>query len=119
LVAGAQFPPAHVGSVSVPPAHEVAPHDVPSGAVQLPLPLHAASSQVATFAAQLPCGFVPGGALAHAPFDVGRLHCLHPLQLACGVSQHTPSTQLFDVHDTGDVHAVPFPFFAVQMPPLQ
>jgi hypothetical protein len=51
----------------------------------------------------------------HAPIDVATLHALQPLHDACGVSQHTPSTQLPDTHDAPAEQLVPFTIFGAHL----
>jgi hypothetical protein len=95
----------HVWSVSCPEAHVGAPHVVPLAALQVPAPSHTAAWQVAALAMHCPRGLVPADAFAHMPLLAGRLHCMQaPVQAP---SQHTPSTQWFEVQSPGLVHVTP------------
>jgi hypothetical protein len=77
--------------------HDEAPHEVPLGAVQVPLPAHEARVQPATLSVQVPCGSMPTGTLEQVPLTPpvsAAEQALQPLQLEAGVSQQTVSTQL-------------------------
>jgi hypothetical protein len=106
-VVGTHAAELHAYVVCVPDAHAVCPQLVPFVSVHVPAPWQVSASHVAVFAAQTACGSFPMGTFVHVPTEPARLHALHPVQVASGVSQQTVSTQLPMAHDALLAHVAP------------
>jgi hypothetical protein len=98
-------------SVSTPPAHEAARQEVPESLRQAPAPLQKPSFPQGSEGTgmHMPLGSAPPlGTLLHVPTAPATLQLL---QLSVqALLQHTPSTQLPDMHSVPTVHWLPATF---------
>ncbi len=78
--------------------------------VQAPAPSQPPAVQVVLSRAHTACGSCPAATGAQTPSELVRLQARQPLQEEAGVSQHTPSTQLPDLHSPAPPQGVPFDF---------